>query len=128
MDLNEFRDHLLSEVDVWAAADHDFRHASFVNVVADLLADAGEVSDFEPCYSRGIGKRRRAVEIDGFAFDDADGSARLFLADPSAVGAGVETFGQTEANTLFGRLRAFAEEAFDGSIEDERDYSFPETG
>lgn len=128
MDLNEFRDYLLSEVDVWAAADRDFRHTSFVNVVADMLADAGEVSDFEPCYYRGVGKRRRAVEVDGFAFDDADGSARLFLADPSPVGVEVETFGQTEANVLFGRLRAFAEEAFDGTIEDERDYSFPETG
>src|SRR5436853_3407028 len=125
MDLNEFRDYLLSEVDVWASADHDFRHASFVNVVADMLADAGEVSDFEPCYYRGVGARRRAVEIDGFAFDDADGSARLFLADPS-LGTDMPTFGQTEANALFGRLKAFVEEAFDGSIEDERDYSFPE--
>lgn len=127
MDLNEFRDYLLSEVDIWAAADRDFRHTSFVNVVADMLADVGEVSDFEPCYYRGVGKRRRALEIDGFAFDDADGSVRLFVADPS-LGADMETFGQTEANTLFGRLRAYIEEAFDGSIEDERDYSFPETG
>jgi len=67
MDLLEFRDYLLSEVDVWAAADQDFRHASFVNVVAERLADAGEVADFEGCYYRGVGSRRRAVEIDGLS-------------------------------------------------------------
>jgi AIPR protein len=126
MDLLEFRDYLLSEVDVWAAADHDFRHSSFVNVVAERMADAGEVSDFEACYYRGIGARRRAVEIDGFAFDDVDGSARLFLADPSLAPT-MPSLGRTEAETLFKRLRAFVEEALDGSIQAERDVSFPET-
>lgn len=127
MNLLDFRDYLLSEVDVWAAADHDFRHSSFVNVVAGRLAEAGEVADFEACYYRGVGSRRRAVEIDGFAFDDADGSARLILADPS-LSTEMPTFGKTEAEASFGRLRAYVEEAFDGSIEAERDFSFPETG
>jgi hypothetical protein len=127
MDLFDFRDYLISEVDVWAAADQDFRHSSFVNVVAERLAEAGEVADFEACYYRGIGSRRRVVEIDGFAFDDADGSARLILADPS-LSTEMPTFGKTEAEALFGRLRAYVEEAFDGSIEAERDVSFPETG
>lgn len=125
MDLTEFRDYLLNEVNVWAAADRNFRHSSFVDVLVGQLEEAGEVSDFESCYYRGTGAHRRLVEIDGFAFDDADSSLRLFLADPS-LAPEMPTFGQAEARTLFGRLRAFVEEAFDGSIQADRDPSSPE--
>jgi hypothetical protein len=125
VDTNEFRNYLLTEVDVWAAADRNFRHSSFVDVAVGLLVDAGEVSDFEPCYYRGTGSHRRGVEIDGFAFDEADASVRLFLADDS-LAPEMPTFGQTEARAAFGKLRAFVEEAFEGSIQKDRDPSSPE--
>ena len=127
MDLDEFREYLLTEVSVWAAADRNFTHSSFVDVAAGLLEDAGEVSDFESCYFRGTGPRRRSLAVDGFAFDDADDSLRLFVAEPS-LDADVPTFGQTEARSWFGRLRAFTEEAFAGSIQEDRDPSTPEWG
>lgn len=125
MDINEFRDYLLTEVNVWAAADRNFRHSSFVDVVIGLLEQAGEVSDFESCYYRGTGSHRRAVGIDGYAFDDADSSLRLFLADPG-LNYPMPSFGQTEARSMFARLRAFVEEAIDGSIQADRDPSSPE--
>lgn len=127
MELGEFREYLLTETSVWAAADRNFRHSSFVDVVVQLLEDAGEVSDFEPCYYRGTGSHRRSLAIDGFAFDDVDDSVRLFVAEPSLEHE-LPTFGQTEARTWFGRLRAFVEEAFDGTIREESDPSTPEWG
>src|SRR5690606_20319513 len=105
--------------------DQNFRHSSFVDVVVGMLEDAGEVSDFESCYYRGIGARRRTVAIDGFAFDDADDSLRLFLAEP-LLADDPSTLGQTEARLWFGRLKSFVEEAFEGRIQEDRDPSSPE--
>ena len=127
MDLAEYRNYMMTEVSVWAAADLNFKHSSFVDVAAGLLEDAGEVSNFEPCYYRGTGSHRRSLAVDGFAFDDADDSVRLFVADPSLETA-IPSFGQTEARTWFARLRAFVEEAFDGTIQQEADPSTPEWG
>jgi hypothetical protein len=116
MDIDEFRKEFLSEVDVWASADSNFRHSSFVDVCVHYLEDAGEVSDFEPCYYRGVSARKRNVGIDGYAFDRADGSVRLFLADP--CGREEMTLIQTEAKALFGKLRTFVEDAMDGILEE----------
>jgi AIPR protein len=127
MDVGEFRANLISEVNVWATADQNFRHSSFVEIAVRYLEDAGEVADFESCYFRGIGARRRALAVDGFAFDGADGSLRLFLADAS-LAAETPSLTQTEATALFGRLRAFAEEAFSGRIEEDIDPSSPAWG
>ena len=127
MDLPEFREYLLTEVSVWAAADKNFRHFSFLDVVVPYLEDAGEVSDFENCYYRGKGARNRTVAVDGFAFDDADDSLRLFLAEPSLT-EDPPNLGLVEARTQFGRLQSFVEEAFEGRIRQDRDPSSPEWG
>jgi hypothetical protein len=115
MDLNEFRQEFLNETAAWAESDKNFRHASFVDVAVRSLEEAGEVADFEPCYYRGTGLRRRALAIDGYAFDDADGSLRLFLADP-ALDEPVPTLTQSDARGLFARLRAVTEEAIEGRL------------
>ena len=127
MDLSEFRSFLLTEVSVWAAADRNFLHSSFVDVVVPYLEDAGVVADFETCYYRGTGARRRAVAIDGFAFDDADDSLQLFLAETELTES-PPNLGLVDARALFGRLRAFVEEAFEGRIREDRDPSSPEWG
>jgi hypothetical protein len=127
LDVGEFRSYLLTETSVWAAADRNFRHSSFVDVVVPYLEDAGVVADFETCYYRGTGSRRRAVAIDGFAFDEADDSLRLFLAEPELTES-PPNLGLVDARTMFGRLRAFVDEAFEGRIREDRDPSSPEWG
>src|SRR5665213_3015555 len=124
MDVEEFRADLLSQTAAWAAADQNFRHSAFVEVAIRYLEEAGEVADFEPCYYRGTGSRRRALAVDGYAFDDADGSARLFLAEASMADE-APTLTQTEAQTLFGRLRAFVEDAAEGRLKGDLDISSP---
>ncbi len=127
MDLAEFRAYLQTEISVWAAADRNFTHSSFVDVMVGYLEDAGEVADFESCYYRGKGFRGRSVEMDGFAFDDADESLRLFLAAPTFL-VDPPNLGLVEARSMFGRLRAFVDEAFEGRIREDRDPSSPEWG
>ena len=115
MDIAAFREEFLSEVDVWAFADQNFRHSSFVDVCVHYLEEAGEVSDFEPCYYRGVSKRRN-VGVDGYSFDKADGSVRLFLANlGSAEG---ETLTQTDAKAQFSELRAFIEDSIEGRLDE----------
>jgi hypothetical protein len=124
VNVDEFRQFLLNETGAWAESDRNFTHTSFVDVAIGYLEEAGEVSDFEQCYYRGVGLRRRALAIDGYAFDDADGSLRLFLADP-ALEEPAPTLTQSEARSLFGRLRAVAEEAIEGRLVADLDPSTP---
>jgi hypothetical protein len=124
MELDDFRRDLLSQTAAWAAADLNFQHSAFVDVAIRYLEEAGEVSDFESCYFRGTGSRRRTLAVDGFAFDEADGSVRLFLAEPTFAEE-LPTLTHTEARATFGRLRAFVEEAIDRQLTAELDPSSP---
>ena len=88
--------------------------AGFVAVAGRMLEEAEEVVDFMPCPFRGTGTRRRSLGVDGYAFDDADGSLRVVIADfggeehPRSVT-------QTAAKTEFNRLTAFIEETLAGN-------------
>lgn len=120
MDLETFRREFSNRVASWAEVDANFTAAAFVDVAVDFLAEAGEVADFVPCYYRGVSGRRR-LAIDGYAFDSVDRSVRVFVA---SHGAG-ESLTQTEATALFGRLRAFLEEAISGGLESRLDDNSP---
>lgn len=115
MDLSEFRKEVLERIAASAVAESNYRHAAFVEYCVQMLEDAEEVADFETSYFRGTGSGKRAIGVDGFAFDDADGSARLFLA---VFGGGeeAESLTQTSAKSYFGRLQAFCEDAVAGKL------------
>src|SRR5258708_11330320 len=95
MTLEEFRKEFVETVRAVAAAEDNFELSAFVDVAVRNLVDAGEISDFEHCHYRGVGSRRRALWVDGFAFDDADDSVRLLVADWRGEG----TTKQTKTNT-----------------------------
>jgi hypothetical protein len=86
----------------------------FVAVAGRILEEVEEVIDFMPCPFRGTGTRRRGLGVDGYAFDDADGSLRVVIADfggeeqPHSVT-------QTSAKTEFNRLTAFIEDTLAGN-------------
>lgn len=77
---DEFRADLIG-----AAASRAETHATglreaFVSEVLDRLREAGEAPEAEGCAERLEGRRGRRLEIDAFAFDDADLSLNLFIA------------------------------------------------
>jgi hypothetical protein len=113
--LEVFHKEFAETVHAVAAADQDFEHSAFVSVAVSHLADAGELSDFEYCHFRGTGSRRRSLAVDGYSFDDADGSARLLVADWSGKFS-ESALTQTEVTTLVGRVRAFVEDAVNGKL------------
>jgi len=127
METNDFRKEVLEQIASQAVAEENFRHFAFVDYTVQLLQDAQEVADFEACYYRGTGSKNRSLGVDGFAFDDADGSVRLFLADFSGSEE-PESLTLTYATPLFSRLRAFCEDAVSGRLHGEIEESNPASG
>ena len=126
-ELEGFRDELHARVRVRASADSNFVHSAFAELCGELLEDAEEVFDFEPCFYRGKGARNRNVAVDGYAFDDADKSARLVLAlfsgEPETA-----TLTRTDARPHFTSLVSFIEDSVKGLIEQTTEESAPEHG
>lgn len=107
--------------DVVSQANEEFGgrdpEAGFVAVAGRMLEEAEEVVDFMPCPFRGTGTRRRNLGVDGYAFDDADGSLRVVIADFSGEDQ-PHSVTQTSAKTEFNRLTAFLEETLAGNDDD----------
>jgi hypothetical protein len=113
MDLTEFRASFLKTADVRAASELNFRHTAFVEYASELLADAGEISDVEVSFYRGSGSKGRSTGIDAYAFDDADSSLRVVIAEPTYAEV-VTTLTQTDAKTLLSRVSTFVEDSVSG--------------
>lgn len=124
MQLDDYRKEFLEEIRARASVAENFTHTEFVDVCADLLSEAEELSDFESCFFRGSGSRNKSLAVDGFAQDSVDGSLRLVIADYSGS-AEMQNLSQTQAKAMFGKLVAFCEDAFSGRLLDEVDESSP---
>lgn len=120
MTTEEFRKEFLETVRSRAAVDQNFQLSAFVDAAVETLVDAGEIADFESSHYRGVGARKRALWVDGYSFDDADGSVRLLVADWRGDDEAL-TLTQTDAKAILGRVRAFVEEARQGRIHQEVD-------
>lgn len=124
MQLDDYRKEFLEDIRARASVAANFTHTSFVDVCADLLSEAEELSDFESCFFRGSGSRNKSLAVDGFAQDGVDGSLRLVIADFSGSEE-MQNLTQTQARAMFGKLVAFCEDAFSGRLLDELDESSP---
>jgi hypothetical protein len=117
MNLAEYRAEFLEDLNARASVASNMSHSIFVEVCAELLGDAEELSDFEPCYYRWSSPGKRSLAVDGFAQDSVDGSLRLVVADFSGSDE-MQTLNQTQAKAMFAKLVAFCEDAFSGKLLD----------
>lgn len=88
--------------------------AGFGSVAGQMLEEAEELVDFVPCPFQGTGPRRRSLAIDGYAFDEVDGSLRLVITEFDGHEEPT-TVTQTAAKSIFAKLVGFVEEAFAGN-------------
>ena len=122
----EFRSELLA-----AAASRAETHAiglreAFVAEGLERLREAGELPDAEMCSEVLTGQRGRRLELDAFAFDEADDSLHLFIAVKDGGVAMPVTIALTEAREQgFGRLLGFFEQARDGWLTKNTEESRP---
>ncbi len=121
MDLETFRWGFLNDVQIRIASAGGFTDNAFAEAAAALLEEANEVANFEPCHYRTPSGR---MCIDGYAFDAADDSLRVFVVH-RADGQELQTLTYTDARVLFRRLTAFVEAACSGRFEKLIDENHP---
>jgi len=111
----EFRADLLA-----AAASRAETHATglreaFVGEVLERLREAGELPDAEPCSETLTGHQRGRLEIDAFAFDEADESLHLIVASRDGGDEMPAAITLSEArDQVFSRLLRVFEQARNG--------------
>ncbi|MEW6131201.1 MAG: AIPR family protein [Acidobacteriota bacterium] len=124
MELQDFRKDFLETARALAATEGDFEEAAFVAEAARRLVETEELDNFEPCHFEGTGSRQRKLRVDGYCFDEVDGSFSLLIAkyegDETAA-----TLTQTDATKYFNMLKAFIEEAISGRLQQTIEESSP---
>lgn len=125
--LDDFRAELLARVRVRASATENFTVSAFTEECGQLLEDAEEISDFSVCYYHERGARNRNLAVDGYAFDDADGSVRLVVASFSGEVAAA-TISRSDVRPLFNALVAFIQDSVQGLVERQSEESSPGHG
>ena len=113
----EFRTDLLAAAAARAEAHETGLREAFTSEVLERLRDAGEVPDAESCAEVLTGHRSRKLEVDAFAFDDADESVHLFVTIRDGGVAMPGPINLTEAREQgFGRLIGVFEQSRDGGL------------
>ncbi len=121
MDLELFHAEFLNSVHLRLASGGGFSDDAFAEVAAEYLEDANEISNFEPCHYRSSNGR---MAIDGYSFDDADDSLRVFIVFRSGSES-LNTLTKTDAEGQFRKLISFVEAAFSGKFERSVDDNHP---
>ncbi|WP_312813780.1 AIPR family protein [Sedimentibacter sp.] len=123
MELHEFRKGYLENVKAVAAAENDGTSASFVRTTCDDLVVGELFDDYELCHYTGTSSRKK-YRVDAYSYDDYDKSMTMIIVDYSGIEE-ITKITQTDAITLFGRLRVLAEESIKGKLRDEIEISTP---
>ena len=111
----EFRADLLASAASRADALSMGLREAFVAEMLFRLREASEVPDVEPCGETLSGQRNRRLEIDAFAYDDADDSLHLFSAVRDGGDATPPAITLSEAREQgFNRLLGIFEQAREG--------------
>jgi len=115
MELDDFAKEFSERVLATAAADGNFSRSAFTETALAFLEEAGQIVEYVPCYFKGTGLQRRALEMDAYAFDDVDESLALFVADYHNFDAS-ERITRSDATKLFARMVAVLDEAMTGRL------------
>ena len=117
--LMEFREEYLQSIKLQSAVDLDFYRSEFVQSVINSLIETDEIQDFTPCYYEGVvGAKGKKVEIDGYNFDEDDGTFTIVACLFSGKSNELPTATKTEINKLSERASRFVQCALDHIIQD----------
>jgi len=123
---DEFRADLLARAASRAEVHAIGIREAFVDETRDRLQEAGELPDAETCSEALAGQRGRRLEIDAFAFDEADESLNLFVAILDGRSGAPTTITLADARDHgFNRLLGVFEQARDGWLDDHIEESRP---
>lgn len=89
--------------------------ASFVKICALKLFEGDVMPEYTPCYYQGTGYRNAAIRVDGYAYDDHDGTFYMLSALYSGAPESENLIG-SEARTALDRCRMFAANAIEHDL------------
>lgn len=119
MELKEYRAEILQDIRLGAVANSNFRRIEFVDHVMRILQESEEVDDYTLCYYDGIiGSRGKRVELDGYDFDDYDGTLTLIVCSFNGTDCPGVRLTKTDIEGMVERAKRFVEGSIDGVAED----------
>jgi hypothetical protein len=122
----EFRADLLASAASRAEVQSCRSREAFATEVLERLSEAGEVPDSEPCPEILTGHRGRRLELDAWAFDDADDSLHFFICLIDGRPQYPVSLSLSEARDYgFNRLLGVFEQARDGWLSSNIEESRP---
>lgn len=103
MDINEFRERLLDDVNYSAAINNFSTRESFLSEISSILMEA-DIIDEEILYTYydGTGYRNKSIAIDGYLYNELDENLCLYIIYLNNKNDGIETITQT---TAYGQLK-----------------------
>ena len=113
--LTSFRHDWLAMIGETAFEDGEDEPAVFVDDAGRRLTDAEEFSDFQRCRFAQSLPGQPAIQVDGYAFDDADGSLALVIAAFCGI-PDMTPITADEARELFAMAERYATAAFAGDL------------
>lgn len=117
MNLETFHKDVIEAVRSKAESSRDFIRTAFVEDCGDRLIEAEELLSFEVCRFEGVNAKRKKLRVDGYAFDEADNTMALMVADFFNEDE-ITSFVTSDAKAAISDLRAFLEEALEGNLTD----------
>lgn len=111
MELTEYIKSFTNDVQVDADTLHISIEESFLTNVADKLIENETITDYKVAYFTKTGRKNRKIEINGWSYEDADGTYNIFVVDD------LDEFRSNLTNTLLDNLIKKAEELVYCAIE-----------
>lgn len=113
--LATFRDEWIANLRETAADEGEAESAVFVDDAGRRLTDAEEFADFQRCRFSRSSPGQASMRVDGYAFDDADGSLAIVIADFSGA-SDMPAIEAAEACVLFEMAERHAGASLDGEL------------
>ncbi len=111
----EYRKEFLEDILATEESEANGTIASFVKICALKLFEGDVLPEYTPCYYQGIGFRNTALRIDGYAYDEQDGTFYLLVATYSGSEI-CETLIGSDAKTVLDRCRAFVCQSIESDL------------
>lgn len=124
LDLDDYRDDILNQVNARASVEGIFTVDAFVAEAADLLTDAEEIDTPARLSFTGTGRRRQSMAVHGHQFDENDMSVALIVGEFRGDKQ-TPTITHTDAVTALRSLEAYLKEAVSGDFVLEREPAEP---
>lgn len=110
MKVNQYREILHEDISLAASVGDTNETEEFLLYATGILSGAEEFDDFTECHFEGITRRNGKMNIDGYSFNEADGSCCIFITDYRGPSEDDSVFSE-DINTAFRKIRFFVEEA-----------------